>query len=211
MPLRRHQFVRVCADALEAQSGRRDEPLLRYWLARGWPLIVRRSLAEETGVPLGLALPPSSGKRRLSLTVQREHIAAVAEPPTIAEVLDAAPQPWRPVLHELQALATAHEVCCRVFGGLAWQLLTGLQYLSASSDLDLLLDLPSGAGRLASLLTGLAEIDSRAPMRIDGELVRSDRAGVNWRELHAAPREVVVKTATEPLLMSVERFTGVSQ
>ncbi|MBV8261583.1 MAG: phosphoribosyl-dephospho-CoA transferase, partial [Paraburkholderia sp.] len=67
------------------------------------------------------------------------------------------------------------------------------------------------AGRLASLLTGLAEIDLRAPMRIDGELVRTDRAGVNWRELHAAPREVVVKTATEPLLMSVERFTGVSQ
>ena len=35
----------------------------------------------------------------------------------------------------------------------------------------------------------------RPPMRIDGEVVRADGAGVNWRELWSGTREVLVKSA----------------
>ncbi|CAG9226923.1 hypothetical protein BVI434_4790002 [Burkholderia vietnamiensis] len=44
-------------------------------------------------------------------------------------------------------------------------------------------------------------------MRIDGELLRDDGAGVNWRELHARLPDVAVKTALAVELMSVEAFT----
>jgi phosphoribosyl-dephospho-CoA transferase len=33
-------------------------------------------------------------------------------------------------------------------------------------------------------------------MRLDGELVRDDGAGVNWRELHAGVGEVLLKTSS---------------
>ncbi|MBN3801409.1 malonate decarboxylase holo-[acyl-carrier-protein] synthase, partial [Burkholderia sp. Ac-20392] len=93
---------------------------------------------------------------------------------------------------------------------LAWQALTGEPYLSASSDLDLAFPL-SAAVSLAALLDGLAEIDARAPMRIDGELLRDDGAGVNWRELHARQPEVAVKTATTVELMPADTFIGGSR
>lgn len=45
-------------------------------------------------------------------------------------------------------------------------------------------------------------------MRIDGELLREDGAGVNWRELHARLSEVAVKTAIAVELMRADAFTG---
>ncbi len=81
-----------------------------------------------------------------------------------------------------------------MFGSLAWQALTGEPYLTGASDLDVFFPLP-GAAHAATLLEGLAAIDARAPMRVDGELLRDDGAGVNWRELHAGLPDVAIKTA----------------
>ncbi|EGD00180.1 phosphoribosyl-dephospho-CoA transferase, partial [Burkholderia sp. TJI49] len=96
--------------------------------------------------------------------------------PALADVRGAAPDAWQPALRELDALGTRCGVSGRAFGSLAWQWLTGETYLGASSDLDLVFPLPR-VGRLAPLLDGLAAIDVRAPMRIDGELLRDDGAG----------------------------------
>ncbi|KVE36598.1 malonate decarboxylase holo-[acyl-carrier-protein] synthase [Burkholderia sp. TSV86] len=59
---------------------------------------------------------------------------------------------------------------------------------------------------IAALVAALADLDARAPMRIDGELLRADGAGVNWRELHAGAREVAVKTADGVALCAPEVF-----
>jgi phosphoribosyl-dephospho-CoA transferase len=59
---------------------------------------------------------------------------------------------------------------------------------------------------LAALLAELAACDAAAPMRIDGEVIRPDGAGVNWRELHAGAGEVVVKTASNVVLASPQAF-----
>ncbi|NIF15285.1 phosphoribosyl-dephospho-CoA transferase, partial [Burkholderia sp. Ax-1735] len=75
------------------------------------------------------------------------------------------------------------------------------------SDLDIAFPLPDPAS-LAPLLDGLAAIDARAPMRIDGELLRDDGAGVNWRELHTRQPEVAVKTAITVELMPADAFIG---
>lgn len=168
-----------------------------------------------------LALPPSMGKRRIGVVAPVEAIVSSEAPPALAALRDAAPEAWRVTLDALDALARRHRVGCRAFGSLAWQALTGLTYLSAGSDLDVLFELPAGrpdagssgsaGGReaLAALLDGIAACDAAAPMRIDGELIRADGAGANWREWHAARGEhdeIVVKTAAEVVLMTPRAF-----
>jgi phosphoribosyl-dephospho-CoA transferase len=104
-----------------------------------------------------------------------------------------APPTWRPTLERLDELASIHSVEVRVFGSLAWHVLTGLDYLTDRSDLDLLLRI-GPATEVARLVAGIAEIEALAPMRLDGEVVRDDGAAVNWRELHAGADQVLVKT-----------------
>ncbi|WP_048813773.1 malonate decarboxylase holo-[acyl-carrier-protein] synthase, partial [Burkholderia mallei] len=131
-PLVRHTLVRVRAQAwpalLAAHGGIGTLPFVRDWAARGWPLIVRRRSPCDAGVPLGLPLPPSEGKRRVALAAAREQIDSACALPTLADVGRQAPPAWRPTLARLRALADAHRVDCRVFGSLAWQTLTGLRY-----------------------------------------------------------------------------------
>lgn len=158
-------------------------------------------------MPLGLPLPPAAGKRRIALNVAADALATVGPLPALADVLAAAPDAWQAPLRELDALGARCGVQGRVFGSLAWQALTRERYLGESSDLDIVFPLPNAAS-LAPLLDGLAAIDARAPMRIDGELLRADGAGVNWRELHARLPEVAVKTALAVELMPAGAFTG---
>jgi phosphoribosyl-dephospho-CoA transferase len=83
-----------------------------------------------------------------------------------------------------------------VFGGLLWQALTGLPYLSATSDLDLLWPGPVGP----AFLDGLADLAAQAPMRLDGEICLADGFAVNWRELQAAgPGDTVLAKGLERL------------
>jgi phosphoribosyl-dephospho-CoA transferase len=91
-----------------------------------------------------------------------------------------------------------------VFGSLLWQHLTGLPYLSGTSDLDLLW--PVAGAVDARLLPALAALDADAPMRLDGEIVLPDGRGVNWRELHAAaPDEAVLAKQRDGLALCAAR------
>jgi phosphoribosyl-dephospho-CoA transferase len=107
----------------------------------------------------------------------------------------------------LNELAFWHSVQARVFGSLAWQTLTGLDYLSDRSDLDLLLDVHRDTD-LDGLAAGIAEIEAVAPMRLDGELMREDGAAVNWREFHAGAGEVLVKSIDGVGLLDKELFAS---
>jgi phosphoribosyl-dephospho-CoA transferase len=137
--------------------------------------------------------------------VQPDDIVATTRPLQLAAAINVAPAPWRHTLHQVAELASRHGVEARVFGSLAWQTLTGLEYLSAGSDLDLLLSFPP-RGDLARLTAGLAAIEAAAPMRLDGEITRDDGAGVNWRELHTGAREVLVKRTSEVALLDSSLF-----
>jgi phosphoribosyl-dephospho-CoA transferase len=210
--LRRHDLVFVSPPAwralLQAHRDLAQEPLVAGWADRGWPLIVRRVVpGEAKGLPLGLPLPPSEGKRRLAFVMQSGDVIATAPPPLLSAAVDAAPPAWRPTMERLVHLAAAHDGETRVFGSLAWRLLTGLDYLTARSDLDFLLPLPP-AGVVAHLTVEIAALEIAAPMHLDGELVRNDGAAVNWRELHEGAQEVLVKTIRDATLAGTRQFLG---
>jgi phosphoribosyl-dephospho-CoA transferase len=193
---------------LTTQQGLVAEVWLKRWAAQQWPLIVRRPLPEETGgVPVGLPLPPSAGKQRIALQVQCAEIASVVPLPSLLDVIRVTPQGWRSAVSQLAALAQLHQVRCSVFGSVAWQRLTGFDYLGPESDLDVVWSLPHRT-RITEFLTRVAEIEAHAPMRIDGELTRADGAGVNWRELYAGASEVALKSWTGVRPCSVAAFLG---
>ena len=188
--LRRHDLFTVAPEAWAAHlAGRPDLdglPHLSAWARDGRPVIVRRRHpGEEAGhLPAGLPLPPSAGKRRIGLAVPWS--AVLPHPPlTLAAARAAAPPAWRPTLDTVLALAIGHGLVPRVFGGLLWQSLTGLPYLTVTSDLDLLIPVAGSVPR--GFLAGLTAIAAAAPMRLDGEVMLADGSGVHWRELGEAP------------------------
>ena len=209
---RRHDLVFVSPTAwrsfLESRAELAADPLIAGWVDRGWPLIARRLAPEEGhGVPVGLPLPPSAGKRRIGLLMDPVRIRSIARPPLLSAAFRVAPAAWIPTLRTLNHVATRLGVEARVFGSLAWCLLTGLNYLSVNSDLDFILSLPRPRD-FAELMTELDSIDRAAPMRLDGEIVRDGGAGVHWRELHSGARDVLVKTAGRPTLLNAAEFIG---
>ena len=200
----RHALLRVEPGAYALMlAGRPDlagEALLADWAALGRPLIARRRTSCDLAglVAAGIALPPSHGKKRIALQLDRGAIRAVAPPPLLRDAAHAAPAGWRAAIEAVCDLCLRVGVEARVFGALAWARITGLEYLGASSDLDMLFAVNEGAD-VAVLLDGLARIEAGAPMRLDGEIVRFGLAA-NWRELHAGGGEVLVKTIDSVLM-----------
>ena len=195
--MKRHDLVFVNPQDWRALLARREDlaadALAAAWIDRGWPLIARRALpGEERGVALGLPLPPSAGKRRISIVMQPDSIVSICPPPELRAARHAAPPAWLPTIDRLGDLARRHAAELRVFGSLAWQALTGLNYVTDRSDLDLLFRVGRHTD-LADLAGALAEIEATASMRLDGELVRDDGAAVNWRELGGEAHELLVK------------------
>jgi phosphoribosyl-dephospho-CoA transferase len=214
-PLRRHQLVRVYPAAWEsllcARTDLAGEPRLQDWAKQGWPLIARRrGPLDGDGVLLGLPLPPSAGKRRIAVEMRADDIVSVSPLPSVSEVRRAAPIAWQPCLQELTDLARAYGVRAGVFGSLGWQWITGLTYLGPQSDIDIAWSLPR-PDQLERFLGDLADLDARAPVRLDGELVRADGAGANWRELHAGGSELALKTASQALLYARSDFIGAAR
>ncbi|MEC9367568.1 MAG: malonate decarboxylase holo-[acyl-carrier-protein] synthase [Pseudomonadota bacterium] len=182
------------------------EPLVIEWARHGWPLVCRRPLPEERGgMALGMPLPPSAGKRRLAIVANRDEIVAIAPPMALRAAIRAAPRSWWRTMQQIGELAGRYAVDTRVFGSLAWHALTGLEYVTETSDLDLLFSVSSDTD-LRRLTDDLFAIDITAPMRLDGELMRTDGAAVNWREVHSGTREILVKHADSVALIDASRF-----
>ena len=195
-PFERHHMLRAAPSAwaamLSARGDLADEPLLIVWAQRGWPLVARRSACGDVAgaIPLGLPLPlpPASAKRRLRLCLRPDEIIDSAPPPRLADAAAAAPEHWQGAIASLTAL----DADVRCFGSLAWQRLTGLNYLTTASDLDLLWPIASATAADA-LSVRIAEIAERAPMCIDGEFITPAAVGVQWQEWRSPARALMVK------------------
>ena len=201
--LQRHDLVRVEPDAWREMLCERTDlahlPGIAEWARRNWPVIVRRRLAGDPpgAVPAALCLLSLQGKRRIRLQLPVEAICERVAPYTLRSAREVVPPSWQPAVDALLDLAnqTGIEPC--LFGSMLWQRLTGLPYLSTTSDLDLLWRIPFPAARAAvPLARRLAAVQARSPVRLDGEIILPDGAAANWRELelHGGVAEVLVKT-----------------
>jgi phosphoribosyl-dephospho-CoA transferase len=206
----RHDLVFVSPEGWRAMLDARDDlaadSLLARWPKMRWPTIRRRALpCEATGLALGLPLPPSAGKKRVSLVVDIDHVASVARPPSLRQARAYAPRNWWPTLDRLDGLALRHAVEVRVFGSLAWQSLTGLDYVTDRSDLDVLFEFHRETD-IDRFVADVAAIETDAPMRLDGELMGADGAAVNWREFHSGTSELLVKSLARVVLLGRHQF-----
>jgi phosphoribosyl-dephospho-CoA transferase len=209
-PPGRHDLVFVSPEGWRAMLDARDDlaadSLLARWPKMRWPTIRRRALpCEATGLALGLPLPPSAGKKRVSLVVDIDHVVSVARPPSLRQARAYAPRNWWPTLDRLDELALRHSVDARVFGSLAWQALTGLDYVTGRSDLDVLFEFRRETD-IDRFVADVAAIETDAPMRLDGELMGADGAAVNWREFHGGASELLVKSLERVVLLGRPQF-----
>ncbi|MDO0864058.1 malonate decarboxylase holo-[acyl-carrier-protein] synthase [Xanthomonas campestris pv. campestris] len=190
----RHALVWLRADAPWQALTPGAKPRLQAWFAAGFPAVVaRRAGAEQPGqVRLGVPLPPAEGKQRIALCAQVSDIARSVPALALPEVISHAPPQWQGALHALQAQATAIGMQPRVFGSFAFQAVTGLPYVHAASDVDLLwtLDTPTQAHAVVTLLQQWEHATAR---RADGELLLPDGNAVNWREYAGGAQQVLVK------------------
>lgn len=167
------------------------EPIVRNWAIAGCPLVARsRGCADAADqIALGLPLPPEMGKRRIALQCAASALRDIAPPPTLRDAAASAPLTWQVAIIAL--LIANEEIRC--FGGLAWQHLTKLEYLSDSSDLDLLCRVDSAA-RADAMAAIIGRIAAGAPMKIDAELTTPAGLAVHWREWAAGADEILVKS-----------------
>jgi len=208
--IRRHDLVFIRRESWRTLLMTRDDfaaiPLATRWIENGWPVVARRYTPDDkNGVPLGLPLPSSAGKRRLSVCLPPDSIVAVVPPLSLKAVCRDAPEPWQPMLEELAELAVQHWVDIRVCGDLAWQVLTSLNYLTDRSDLEVLIQIHPGVD-VRALTAALAGIECAAPTRLEGELIREDGAAADWREFHDGAHEVLVQTISSAARIGSGRF-----
>ena len=175
----RHAFVwfRVEDELLPADD------VLRTWLAQGHPLMVRSPCLSTDGakVCVGLSLPPNPQKRRLAFELPRALVREVAPPPLCL-----------PSTELLQQIQTAAEAELRTFGSHAWQRLTGLPYVTETSDIDLLIFLNSRQS-WENTRHHLEQISWSSSPRIDLEIVLAGDASFSWREFSTSPQRLLFK------------------
>jgi phosphoribosyl-dephospho-CoA transferase len=200
--MRRHDLVQVEPAAWDAMlrchSAFVDLPLVADWARLRRPVIVRRRMVGDCvgGVPAALPLPPCHGKRRLAFSFPAGAAMAAVPPVLLCDGTRTTPTAWRSVVTAVLDIGDLVKTTPRVFGALLWEHVTGLPYLTAKSDLDLLWSV-SDELTAVLLVERLLELEAEGPVRIDGELELPDGAGVNWRELaHNSDQrsQVLVKT-----------------
>ena len=186
MPLHRHQLARL-GDAGWRQVLDRDwdaqaRACLAHWAAKRLPLVVTRQgvHAAAHAIALGLPAPARWGRRRLALSVARREVLYFDEFETADQALDLLPVSARPAWRNLCCSLKAMGANARVYGSYGWQMLSGLAYVRAGSDVDVWLSVSDAdeADAVAACLQSFSDRD----LRIDGELMFGDGAAVAWRE-----------------------------
>jgi phosphoribosyl-dephospho-CoA transferase len=189
----RHDLVAI--SDLGWQRARNTAPaychdMIDMWCKSDWPAVVRRADADlkpdQLSVGIAAAPCPSDGsKMRIGLRVAHSEVRKVMSPLPLAQVIGAAPESWRPLLTALEREATVYGLVLRAYGSLALQALTRQPYLTAASDIDVLLRPVT----FAQLRRGLELLNFYAiNLPLDGEIVFPQGQSVAWKELSAALR-----------------------
>ncbi len=160
---------------------------------------------------VGLALPPSLGKCRIALKISRADIAKFAPPLQLLEAILHAPSEWQSALRELDLAAKNIGITLRVYGSFSWQSVSGLSYVTPTSDIDFFWQARSPA-QLQQGISLLSEWEKTSGLRADGEVLFGDDHAVSWREWMQSNAEenarVLVKRDHSAALLGTHELLG---
>jgi len=222
-PLQRHDLVWLdAASAADAGAFARDArcaDIVRDWVAQRRPLVVASQPDDLAAgcVALGISLASPRARQRVCLRVPRRLIVLHWRALPLPSAIESAPPHWRAPMVRIEQLCRRLGIRAGVYGSLAFQILTGQDYLTPDSDLDLLFDCPSGVD-LPALLAGLLATEFGA-LRVDGEVRLPGGWAVPWRELAIAfaaseanaakaPAQVLAKSDSAVRLIDVDEFVA---
>lgn len=179
-----------------------DSLRIKAWFAKGLPAIVRRTNPEDLAnfLPLGICVPNSQGRKKISFGVNASSVVRVANPPLLNHALESAPDEWK-------AKFDGGPEGVRVYGGLMWQHITGEAYLRSTSDLDLIFPIKSQSC-LNNAELWLAKLALLENPRVDGEFTFPGNLGVAWREWLKRPSKLLVKSTDAISLVDRSTLLG---
>ena len=192
------------------ETAQNAEASVRDWIAGGLPLVVARQSGGPNGgtnqIAMGLTLPPNEGSLRIGCTLHVDDILQVCPPTPLLACIPSLPlklvMPLLALAQDLQAIG----VEALVYGSLAWQAISGLDYLHPGSDIDLLCEVDT-LGQLHELIVILKKHSPTLDHRLDGEIRFPDGSAVAWLELANALQdpaaELLIKENADVRLVRV--------
>lgn len=179
-----------------------DGVLIARWLEAGRPAIVRRpgiAFGGE-GVHCGIPLPAENGKRRIAFIAPMSSIMSHSGLPELEKCLRLLPQERQLQLSELLDSCRNGNFNPEVFGSLAWQHLTGLNYLHEDSDIDLRFRVRDSREleRLAAILRGFRQPCAEL---CDIEVELWNGMAFSWREFMLESSQLMMKTVNDVFLI----------
>jgi phosphoribosyl-dephospho-CoA transferase len=213
--MRRHDRVYLQPGAaFETPCVEAGSPLwlaARQWIDQGRPLVAARQSATDGRLLLGLSLPLTHDRKRLSIYVDRSRVAAVCAPLAAEQCLCRLPAAAADVLRQLEEEIRGCGARLGIFGSLAWEVVSGEACRHAGSDIDVICDVVDRR-QYEITLAALTRAQSRLAYRLDGELRLPDGNAVAWQELAQAGcsvgKKVLVKGEAAPALMPLSEFVN---
>jgi phosphoribosyl-dephospho-CoA transferase len=189
-PVRRHQLVYPVTEKLEEEGLKKE---ILEWFQKGFPGIVRRPcFAENKKICIGVPFPPSMGKLRLACDLPMEKIAAIKKPPTLLECRKSLPDDSAGALEKLQFELDKKKLKAYAVGSIAWETLTGINYVTENSDIDLLF-IVENKNEFKDIDAILEHWHSEINRKCDIEIMLSNGNGFLWKEHKQSNGEVLVK------------------
>jgi phosphoribosyl-dephospho-CoA transferase len=202
--LKRHDLVWLKKSAwqnlIKAQPFETQE-ILSQWPQENWPAVVCRNESTRPEIAIGISLLDSQNKKiRVAGFVESNDILNHQNALALKDVLFAAPMRWQAQLVEF--LTSPYQFS--VFGSLSWQAITKKNYVSPSSDIDLLYR-PRAQSDLDGALKVWQEFAKRLPL--DGEIEFQSGEAVSFREWQRSER-LLCKSLTEVRLRMKQDLTA---
>ena len=168
------------------------------------PEIVCRERGVSTSVTVGLSFPVFCNGSRCraasSVPVEAARIRQIT-PQQILELGVEGSAELSIPLREVRELAVQAHVRVGMFGSAALAVATGLSYVHAGSDLDLVV-YPEPGADLPLFAHGLDQLQKRAERAVDAELYLGDGYYGKLNEILAKPKSILIKGDRVPKLIS---------
>lgn len=187
--MQRHDLITLKPDAQPQSVGccttDKATNAVHEWIAAGRPLVCARQSPESLFLRLGAAIIVDGTKHRVSVMAHPQDARFVEAPHPLRDCLSRFSSGDAAILRRLDddLRVSGHQL--RVFGSVAWELISGQSYRTGDSDLDLLCDVRC-LSDLEIVTRALHLAEGRLSFRLDGELRFPDGCAVNWREVATA-------------------------